>query len=264
MTHIPTTFDFAASLGQEACLPALHIEGDSNADNGRASSPAITYFAGPGGLNVTIPADALSWTGFREWSLSEEFPASGLFTFTPEELIVDMSPEYFESHNCIKTEITAEIHRLTKRRRLGVVFSDRFLYTNEVAGVSTEPDATFVSNESFAQQRCRICRPERPGVAEELVGSPDWVLEIVSPTSRRKDEQLLRRGYYLAGVAEYWLINALGDEIDFQLLVRGSEGFVPVPPQDGWFHSPVFGAAFRLTREKNARGLWEYTLHIDD
>lgn len=97
----------------------------------------------------------------------------------------------------------------------------------------------------------------------EVVGSPDLVVEIVSRHSVRKDTLLLRERYFLAGIEEYWLIDARGEEIDFQLLVRGEEAFFPAPPDaDGYCRSKVFEARFRLTRDRNPVGGYRYTLLI--
>jgi Uma2 family endonuclease len=54
-----------------------------------------------------------------------------------------------------------------------------------------------------------------------------------------------------AGVPEYWLIDARGDEIDFPVLHRRKTGYAAVPQRDGWQKSKVFGRWFRLTRQKD-------------
>jgi Uma2 family endonuclease len=96
----------------------------------------------------------------------------------------------------------------------------------------------------------------------EIVGSPDWVMEIVSPRSIKKDKVLLREAYFKAGVGEYWLVDALGEEVDFQILVPGDKEYQAVDGQDGWLASPTFGKSFRLERSKDDDGLLQYTLHM--
>jgi Uma2 family endonuclease len=211
-----------------------------------------------------VPPSAHTLAGFREWALSEDFPDRGRMTFVGGELIIDMSPEYFETHNFLKTEITSVIYGRVKAQRIGRVYSDRSLFSNESAGVSTEPDAMFAKSTSLRSGRCKSVRASRPGVGEELVGSPDWVLEILSPSSRRKDTKLLREAYFKAGISEYWLVDALGEEIDFQVLVPDANGYVTVEAQAGWFASPIFGCSFRLTREQGIDGFWQYTLHVQE
>lgn len=242
----------------------LPSAGAATAESAKSSWPAITFIPRDGSAELHIPLSAHTLDGFREWAVSEEFPDRGRFTFVAGELIIDMSPEYLESHNFLKTEITSAINLLTRNRGLGRVFGDRCLFSNEAAGISTEPDALFVSGSSWQSGKCHIRRGSRPGVSDELVGSPDWILEVLSPSSMRKDKKLFFEAYFRAGVAEYWLIDALGDEIDFQMLTRGADSFVPVQPQASWLASPTFGCAFQLTRQKAEDGLWEYTLHVQE
>lgn len=226
---------------------------------------AATRFVFSGATDdVLIPSSAYTFRGFRDWILSEEAPTHGQFTFAAGELIVDMSPEAYESHNCIKSEISSVIYLFVKRKRLGRFFADRFLLSNSAAGISTEPDAIVVSSEGLLSGRCRVVRSNRPGVSDELVGSPDWVMEILSRSSIRKDKKLLFDGYFRAGVREYWLIDALNDELRFDLFVRGDDGFIPVSPQDGWLASPIFESSFQLTREKGEDAFWLYTLHVQE
>ncbi len=90
------------------------------------------------------------------------------------------------------------------------------------------------------------------------------MLEILSPSSRRKDSKLLREAYFKAGIPEYWLVDALGEAVDLQILVAGKDGYVAVESQNGWLASPTFGCSFRLTREKDEDGFWQYTLHVQE
>lgn len=232
------------------------------------SSPvpfAATRFLVPGTADdLLIPSSAHTLHGFRQWILSEAAPAHGQFTFAAGELIVDMSPEAYETHNCIKSEVGSVIYFFVKQQNLGRFFGDRFLLSNSAAGISTEPDATFAGHDAFRAGRCQIVRSGRPGVSDELVGSPDWVLEILSRSSIDKDKKLLFDGYFRAGVREYWLIDALDDKLEFQVFTPGASSFVPVTSQSGWLASSVFGRMFRLTREKAADGIWQYTLHVQE
>jgi Uma2 family endonuclease len=226
------------------------------------SGAVITVNPANGFPEFSIPSTAYSLVGFREWSLSDKYPERGQVTFSPDELIIDMSPELFETHNFIKVEIGFVLYGLVRARQSGNFFGDRALFTNVSASISTEPDSIFVSNESLESGRCQLLKSARTGISRELVGSPDWILEIVSPTSVKKDKELLPAAYFRAGVHEYWLVDALGDDIDFQIMVPGKESFVPVEPSAGWLASPTFNQLFRLAREKNKFGSWRYTLHM--
>jgi Uma2 family endonuclease len=229
---------------------------------GEPAGTVVSINPGDGFPEFSIPPTAYWLAGFREWALSDNYPERGQITFSPDELIIDLSPELFETHNFIKVEIGFVLYGLIRPQRLGDFFADRALYTNVSANVSTEPDSIFVSNESLESGRCQLLESARAGINKELVGSPDWILEVVSPTSVKKDKELLPAAYFRAGIGEYWLVDALGDDIDFQILVPGKESFVAVEPSGGWLASPTFNRSFRLTREKNKFGSWRYTLQM--
>lgn len=223
----------------------------------------VTCFASEAEAGVMVPATAHTHKGFREWAVSDDFPQGVRATFVAGEIFVDMSPEYFESHNFLKLEISSVIHQLVRHEKLGLVFCDGSLVTNESAALSCEPDATFVSYDSLRSGRCRLTEGvSRPNDSKELVGSPDWVVEIVSKSSVRKDKQLLRKAYFDAGVQEYWLIDALSEQAEFQLLTRSDTGFVATEQQDGWLTSTVFFRAFRLTQRRDADGYVEWLLEV--
>ena len=92
--------------------------------------------------------------------------------------------------------------------------------------------------------------------------APDWVLEIVSESSVRKDTETLRDVYYRAGIREYWIIDARGETIVFQILRWSRADYRATPRRGGWQRSRVFERSFRLERERDDLGLWEYTLHV--
>ena len=225
---------------------------------------AITINPGDGSSEFSVPASAYSLQGFREWALSEEYPERGQITFSSDGLIIDMSPELFETHNYIKMDVGSTLNRLVQQRKLGRFFGDRALFSNERGSICTEPDAMFISGQSVHSGRCTLVESKRPGVNIEVLGSPDWILEVVSPTSVRKDKVILREGYFRAGVGEYWIIDSLGDEIEFQMLVPGMHGYDPVESRDGWLASPTFGCSFRLSAEKDKDGFLHYTLHVQE
>lgn len=66
--------------------------------------------------------------------------------------------------------------------------------------------------------------------------------------------------YWLAGIPEYWLVDARGDTVEFTIYQRGAKGYVVARRQGGWIKSKVFGASFRLTRGADDLGHPEFTL----
>jgi Uma2 family endonuclease len=228
-----------------------------------ATFPAIVFHGGDLADIVSVPPSAGTLEGFREWALSDGFPERGKITFVAGGVIVDMSPESLEEHSEIKTEICRVLSGLVRDQNLGRLHIDGAMITNVPAGVSNEPDALFLSRETMKSDRVSLTPAKnRPQSSLEIVGTVDWVLEIVSPSSVRKDKVLLRKAYYQAGIGEYWLVDALGEQIGFDILVPGGNEYGPVKPQDGWLASPTFGKSFKLQREKDEDDFWQYTLHM--
>jgi len=214
-------------------------------------------------FRVRVPLSACTLPGFRDWARSAEFPTHGQVSFLGQELWIDMSPERLDSHNKVKTEITRGLANLVVEGDLGNFYSDRTLLVNEQADLSTEPDALFASWESLQAGRVRqVPSAAEAGDFTEVEGTPDWVLEIVSPSSVRKDTELLSAAYHLAGIPEYWLIDARGEPLVFQVLLHRPGGYVPAARRGGWRKSGVFGRGFRLERLTDRLGQWQYRLHV--
>ncbi len=211
---------------------------------------------------IRVPPSAFTLAGFRRWATSPDFPPGYRVSFLGGELFIDMSPEELETHNRVKAEIGRVIGNINVEDDLGVLNVDRTLLTNTAAGFSTEPDVLFATWRSLKNRRVRqVPRIGHPGQFMELAGCPDWVLEIVSEYTEHKDTQDLPAKYHKAGIPEYWVVDARGDEIHFQILARGKKAYNLVPQQGGWQRSKVFRRLFRLQRKQHALGPWVYTLH---
>jgi Uma2 family endonuclease len=212
---------------------------------------------------VYIPASAHTLAGFRAWATSDEFPERGRFSFIDGEMYIDMSPEELETHGKVKGETGRVLLNLNRKINLGDFFSDGTLLSNEAAKLSTEPDAAFATWDTLRSGRLRLVpRVGAEGEYLEVEGTPDWVMEIVSKSSVGKDTRRLRKQYHKAGIAEYWLIDARGEQIQFQVLLRGAEDYHAEPGRSGWQTSPLFGRRFRLVRHKGELNLWQYTLQV--
>ncbi len=214
--------------------------------------------------DIEVPPSVFTLSGFRSWALSDACPEGGKVCFLAGEVDIDMSPEELSAHGQVKLEVSTVLGGHIKKRKLGFLFPDRSLLTNEEAGLSTEPDACFATRETIQSGRLQLVPlvndEER---SKELTGTPDWVLEIVSDGSVRKDTRRLRELYFRAGIPEYWLIDARGGEIDFQILIRGAIGYENSPTsRNGWQTSMVFNRRFRLTRLPDIGNLWVYTLQM--
>jgi Uma2 family endonuclease len=118
----------------------------------------------------------------------------------------------------------------------------------------------FASFETLRSKRVRLA--EREKRFTEVEGTPDMVLEVVSDNSVEKDTVRLLRLYWLAGIPEYWLVNAREGTISFEILRRTRSGYVPARKRAGWQPSGVFGKSFKLTMNVDELGYPEFTLGI--
>jgi Uma2 family endonuclease len=215
------------------------------------------------GLWFRIPAKAMTLAGFREWATSPEFPEHLRAAFIDEGVYLDMSNEDPVLHVLVKGEVSRTLGNVIRDEKSGKLFPNGVLVSNEEAGVSNNPDASFLSWETIRTGRARLVpREGREGSYKEIEGTPDWVLEVFSDSSVQKDSKKLRVAYHKAGIREYWLIDARGDKIVFTILQWRKSGYAAAPVKDGWQRSKVFGREFRLTRRRDEFGLWEYTLEV--
>jgi len=215
------------------------------------------------GADFWIPKSALSPTGFRRWAFSGQYPDYGKVQYVAGEIFIDMNSESINAHAKVKLEITSRLDRLVNENNWGIVYPDGTLIVCEPADLSNEPDASFCAWETLKSRRVRETNLDGGDEGEKLAlyGSVDWVLEVLSPSSVRKDTVVLRDKYFRAGVREYWLIDARRTVIDFQILNPGRSGFEAQPRRGGWSSSSVFERRFSLQR-RDYQGFWRYDLLI--
>lgn len=200
---------------------------------------------------------------FREWARSDDFPERGRVDYLAGRIEVDMTPEDYDSHGGLKVEVVRVLGDLVKAGDLGDLRADRTRVSTPEADLSVEPDLVFISNETFESGGARLVG-KVTGEADryvEVEGSPDLVVEIVSDRSVTKDNVRLLTAYWQAGVAEYWVVDARGEELIFHVHRRGPSGYEPAPSgAEGYRHSGVFDRWFRLTRRRDRRGGWAFDL----
>jgi Uma2 family endonuclease len=198
--------------------------------------------------------------GFATGRGAKFFPEKARICFIQGEILIDLSNEELETHNQVKAAIYYPVFGLNRKQDLGEVYVSGAHFSNETAQVSNQPDACFCSWEALESGRVRLIpRQGEAGQYIELEGTPDWVMEVVSDSSVRKDTQQLRIAYHAAGIPEYWLIDARGEEIDFRILWYTPTEYVSAPEKNGWQESRVFKRKFRLQRRRGRLNLWEYT-----
>ncbi|MBA3354102.1 MAG: Uma2 family endonuclease [Blastocatellia bacterium] len=211
-------------------------------------------------IPTEMRSESVSFETFRRWALSDEFPETGRYDFIRGRLVVDVEPESLFSHNALKCEIAATLSDFLKDDDLLTTIGVRV--TMPMCELSVQPDIAVTTSQSFKDGRVTLTpHPTRADDAIEIVGPPDLVVEIISDSSVTKDSQDLCRLYFDAGVREYWLIDARGEDISFRLLTRGEQGWEEVPVESQGFRaSLILERSFRLDRQAGRRGEWRYDL----
>jgi hypothetical protein len=202
---------------------------------------------------VRIPSWVVDLESFRHWGYPPDFPECGRLSFLDEEIWVDVS---HESVYCNQIK-GAPAERLALMEERGFYFGDGMQLTNLQARFSTGPNGMFVSEDGLEAGRARFPDGDQ---SQEVVGTPEMVLEIVTAASVRKDTVLLPRLYWQAGVREYWLVDSRAKEPKLTILRHGRTKFTSARESGGWVKSAVFGKSFRLVREAGELGLSVFRL----
>ncbi len=202
---------------------------------------------------------------FRRWALSEDFPQRGRIDYIAGKIEVDMSPEDYYTHGTLKARVAGEIIDRVAELDLGDILVGETRVSDVPADLSAEPDVVVITFQAFDDGRVRLIPKAsgKEGRYVEVEGGPDLVVEIVSDSSVKKDTVRLPISYFQAGVREYWLIDARGEELSFQLLRRGDTSFELTPADaDDYQRSEVLDASYRLDRSRHKRGHWVYQLRL--
>ncbi len=214
-------------------------------------------------LEVEIPT-IRNLAEFRQWALSDAFPERGRIDYIAGRIEVDMSPEDFFTHGTLKTRVATEISDRVEELDLGHTLIAETRISSVPGDVSAEPDVVVITHEAFDAGRVTLV-PKTSGEPDRFVeveGGADLVVEIVSDSSVKKDTKRLPPAYFAAGVREFWLIDARGKELVFQIHCRGDAGFEAVQGDaEGYQRSAVLDAAYSLERSRHQRGHWIYRLH---
>ena len=230
-------------------------------------TPAILPSVAPVFLNrelvddftLHIPREAHTLTGFRKWVLSDEFPEKQPVMFLNGEIYLFMPKEDVFTHAAVKTAVAGPVFIINQELDLGDFYINGVLVTNVNADISNNPDMVGILWSSLESGKVRYVTNKMDRTVE-IEGSPDWLLEIVCNGSVKKDKRDLRKAYHKAGVNEYWIIDARGESIEFQILHWRKSGYAAAPNKSGWLHSRIFGRDVQLTRTLDRRGSWRYTL----
>lgn len=127
-----------------------------------------------------------------------------------------VTPAPLTKHQRISINLAAAMHHHCQQTKTGRVFSA----PTEVKLTETDvvqPDLLYISKDR-----------DHLITRENIQGAPDFIVEILSDSTRRRDERLKRHLYEQHGVKEYWIVDP---ELETVKIYRLQEGRYDVPQE---------------------------------
>ncbi|MCY0876414.1 MAG: Uma2 family endonuclease [Firmicutes bacterium] len=110
-------------------------------------------------------------------------------------IIYDMSPAPSSGHQRLSRQLTIAIGSYLNGQPCELFYAPFDVYlTADDQGDYVQPDVAVICDPSMIRDN-------------GCYGPPDWVLEILSPSTGVKDKTTKLRAYKFAGVREYWIID---------------------------------------------------------
>ena len=134
-------------------------------------------------------------------------PGDERYELLDGELILVASPN--RNHQTTSMELGSRMHSFVKENDLGWVFHapyDVLLSDSDVV----QPDLLFISKER-----------EHISTYANIQGAPDLIVEILSPSSARRDWGYKRELYARQEVKEYWIVDPTNRVVFVMLLKDG-------------------------------------------
>ena len=113
------------------------------------------------------------------------------------------------------------------QRVVGELFVALHAYAKEHGGdVYPAPLDVFFSDTNVVEPDVLFIRPEHVDITdpEKIISVPDLVIEVSSPSSRRRDLTLKRKLYERFGVPEYWFVDLEAERVEAYRLEEGRYG----------------------------------------
>ena len=105
-------------------------------------------------------------------------------------------------HQDVSMELSSQIKAYVRSKGgQGKVYAAPFaVYLDESANTYVEPDISVICDKNkLTDKGCK--------------GAPDWIIEIVSPSSKQLDYLVKLLKYQASGVREYWIVDPMKNRI---------------------------------------------------
>jgi Uma2 family endonuclease len=142
---------------------------------------------------------------FRRWL--DERPAADVNRYELINGRIVMSPPAKLRHGVVESNLHASIAVHVRDRRLGITLGSSAGF-DLPTGDTLEPDFSFISRERWEAGPRPL--PTDEGFTRIV---PDLAIEVLSPTSVRRDRIEKRLIYARCGVREYWLVDPTRREV---------------------------------------------------
>lgn len=141
------------------------------------------------------------------WSWLECLPASDVNRYELVDGRIVMSPPAKFRHGWVEANLHVTITTFVRERALGITLGASAGF-DLPTGDTLEPDFSFISRVRW--EAGPKPRDDEKGFTRIV---PDLAVEIVSPSSVRRDRVEKRIAYARAGVREYWIVDPARREI---------------------------------------------------
>jgi len=125
--------------------------------------------------------------------------------------LIEMVPGPDDTHQSISMSLAARLYSWIQSTGCGVVRAAPYDVVL-AEGVIFQPDIVYISKERDSIRTAR-----------GAFGAPDLCVEILSPSTARRDTGVKAKRYFEYGVTEYWIADPKTKTID--VLIRGEESF---------------------------------------
>jgi Uma2 family endonuclease len=150
------------------------------------------------------------------WDWLEELPASDINRYELLGGRIMMTPPAKPNHSIVAVRISSALDRYRRALGSGLVLESSAGF-DLPSGDTLQPDVTFISD--ARRGTGRLTKPKG------FIGVvPDLVVEVLSPSTARRDRTEKKKVYEQCGVDEYWLVDPHRREVTIFTRDRDSFG----------------------------------------
>lgn len=173
---------------------------------------------------MAIDTPSQKKTGQPAWEIAHLFPLQGAWSEADYLALetnhfvefsdgnIEVLPMPSERHQDIVIYLFSLLRAFVTKERLGKVLIPPFRIRLR-AEKYREPDVMFMLRENSHKR------------TDQYWHGADLVMEVVSPDDPKRDTEVKLKEYAQAGIAEYWLINPLTEEITVYTLEQDADAY---------------------------------------